>query len=62
MTKKEKAIVELYTGVCMLTGNDRDCIYSLAEKVMGRPVYTHELYSEEVKEKIKPLFIELCKK
>ena len=59
MNKREAAICELYTRVCFLTGDDRKYVYELAEKVMGRPVYTHELYTNEVREAVKPLFVNM---
>lgn len=61
MTKKEAAIVEIYTGVCMLTGKSRKYIYNYASELMGRPVLTHELASEELQQKSKKDFIKLCR-
>ena len=63
MTKQECAIVEAYTGVCMLTGDDRYIFYKYIAEIMGRPVFTHEipLLAEEIKEKAKPDFVRLCK-
>lgn len=61
MTKKEAAIVEMYTGVCMLTGDDRKYIYDYASELMGRPVMTHELASEGLRQKSKRDFINLCR-
>jgi hypothetical protein len=56
MTLEERVIVETYTGYCMTSGDERDAVYKYMEKLLGRPVYTHELY-----EKSKEDFIELCK-
>lgn len=63
MTKREAAIVETFTGICMLTGDDRKYAYEYAEKLIGRPIFTHEfvLLANELKEKSKADFIELCK-
>ena len=63
MTDKEKAIVMAYTGTCMLTGYKFNIFHEYVEKLMGRPVYTHELgfLADEIKEKAKDDFIELCK-
>lgn len=63
MTKKETVVIEAYTGVCMLTGNDRNLFYKYINQLMGRPVYTHELpaLSNEIKEKAKSDFINICK-
>ena len=64
MTDREKAIVETYTGFCMLTGNKRNEVYKYMAEIMGRPVYTHELadnrIQQELMEKAKPDFIKLC--
>ena len=32
MTKQEAVVVETYTGICMLTGDDRKLAYEYAEK------------------------------
>lgn len=63
MTKRECAIVTAYTGVCMLEGNDLGELYKYVEEKMGRAVYTHEMYTfaDEIKEKSKDDFIELCR-
>lgn len=59
MTKQEAAIVELYTGTCMLVGEDRKYVY--ARKLMGRPILTQELSDERLKKKSKADFIKLCR-
>ena len=65
MTLRERVIVETYTGVCMVTGEDRNEVYKYMEELMGRPVYTHELASKEVQEKLKEKsradFMALCR-
>lgn len=65
MTDREKAIVEAYTGTCMLVGDKRNIFYEYVNKIMGRPIYTHEFaydyIQEELKEKSKDDFIKLCK-
>ena len=62
MTKQEKIIVSAYTGVLMC---DFDDMHKYIEEKMQRPVFTHELgnenFLEELKEKVKPDFIEICK-
>lgn len=64
MTDRERAIVETYTGICMLTGNKRNEVYKYMEEIMGRPVFTHELadkqIQQELMEKAKPDFLKLC--
>ena len=53
MTKQECAIIMAYTGICMLTGNEFSVFHEYIEKLMNRPVYTHELANKEVWEEIK---------
>ena len=48
MTDKEKAIVMAYTGVAMLTGDKFSIFHKYIEDLLNRPVFTHELASEEV--------------
>lgn len=62
MKKHEAAIVETYTGICMLTGSDRKYAYEYAEELLGRPIFTHEflLFADELKEKSRADFIRLC--
>lgn len=66
MTDREKAIVTAYTGVTMLTGEKFSIFHKYIEDLLGRPIWTHELASEtvwnEIKEKSKPDFLELCKR
>lgn len=62
MTKQEKIVVSAYTGVLMCDFSD---LHEYIEKKLGRPVWTHELASEEVqkeiRQKTKDDFLELCK-
>ena len=63
MTDKEKAIVMAYTGVVMLKGDKIQIFYEYVEKIMGRPILTHEMaqLATKIKEKSKDDFIKLCK-
>lgn len=65
MTKRECAIVEAYTGICMLTGEDTRYFYEYIKDKLGFLIYTHELADKEVQQKIKDAskqdFIELCR-
>lgn len=58
MTKREAAIVTMYTG--FLCGNFSDA-HEYAEEIMCRPIFTHELANKdlcaEIKEKCKPDFV-----
>lgn len=63
MTKQEKVIVSAYTGILMC---DFSSVHEYIERILGRPVWTHELASgklwEEIKEKTKPDFMRICAK
>lgn len=65
MTLEERVIVETYTVYCMTSGDERNAVYEYMQKLLGRPVYTHELAQKSVvnklQEKSKADFIELCK-
>ena len=58
MTKREAAIVMVYTGIVL--GDFKDA-HAYIEEILGRPVFTHELESENMakllKEKSRPDFI-----
>ena len=58
MTKQEKVIVSAYTGVLMCDFAD---LHEYIEKIMGRPVWTHELALQEIKAKSKEDFMNLCR-
>lgn len=62
MTHRECAIVMAYTGVAMLTGDKLGLFYAYMEEILGESVVTHEiaLRAEEIKEKAKPDFLQLC--
>lgn len=63
MTKHEAVVIETYTGIVMLTGDDRKYVYEYEEKLLGFPIFTHEflIYADKLKELRKPDFIEICK-
>ena len=63
MTKREAVVIETFTGICMLTGDDRKYAYEYAEKFLGFPNFTHEFpkYENKLKELSKPDFIEICR-
>lgn len=60
ITPYAAAIITLYTGSLL---GKFETAHALAEEVLGRPVMTHELADSaiwvELKEKVKPLFIQL---
>ena len=60
MTKQEAAIVAAYTGKFL---GDFSTLHEYIEKLLQRPVFTHELASKsianEIKEKAKNDFINL---
>lgn len=61
MTLQERLVVSAYTGTLMC---DFDKLHEYIEKVLDRPVFTHELarddVCEEIKKKVKPAFLALC--
>lgn len=65
MTKQECAIIMAYTGTCMLTGDEFSIFHEYIEKLMNRPIWTHELAYKEIWEEIKKKseddFMNLCK-
>jgi len=64
MTDREKAIIMAHTGITMLTGDKFSIFHKYIEDILGRSVWTHELADhdvwEEIKEKSKSDFLELC--
>ena len=60
ITKREAAIISTYTGI--LIGGFSDT-HKYIEKIMGRPVFTHELanksFMEEIQEKSRDDFISI---
>ena len=65
VTLKERVIVETYTGICMTSAEEKDEVYKYMAELMERPVYTHELASKEIQEKLKEKskadFVALCR-
>lgn len=63
LTNRQAAILTLYTGITCGPFGDAQL---LADEIMGRPIFTHEFASEdfyeEIKAKVKPLFLEICAK
>jgi hypothetical protein len=61
LTREQAAIIGLYTGVSVGPFED---VHKLAEDLLERPVFTHELANdnvwEKLKELIKPQFVDLC--
>lgn len=61
LTREDAAIVGAYTGICCGPFPD---MHEFIEKILGRPVMTHELARSEMWEKIKeaakPYFIDIC--
>jgi hypothetical protein len=61
LTKEQGAIVGAYTGI--LAGSFSD-MHEYIERIMGRPVFTHEMGNEKVyaqiREKAKTDFLAIC--
>ena len=64
MTDREKVIVMAYTGVCMLANDRLGMYYQYVEEKLGRPIFIHELASEEIRREIQEAtyddFVALC--
>jgi len=54
MNKKESAIISAYTGISF-GGKLFSDFHKYVEEKFNRPVFTHEMASEEIWEKIKKL-------
>lgn len=61
LTKTQAAIIGAYTGI---TAGPFEDMHEYIEKIMGRPVFTHELANTntiaEIKQKAKPDFLVIC--
>lgn len=59
LTKEQAAIIGLYTGVVCGPFSD---VHEYAEKIMGRPIWTHQFpaMEAELKAKAKPDFLAMC--
>lgn len=44
MTLREKAICEVYTGVCFCVGEQRKAVYEYVGELLGRPAQTLDFY------------------
>ena len=62
LTLREKAICEIFTGICFCQGEERRAVYEYAEELMGYPIATHELYTlgAVLQERARPDFVRLC--
>lgn len=63
LTKEQAAIIGLFTGISCGPFGD---IHELAEKLYGKPIFTHQFANEEffneLKKLVKPMFLEICHK
>lgn len=50
LTKEQAVIISAYTGILMCKFDD---LHQYAEKVLNRPVFTHEFASEEFSHELK---------
>lgn len=61
LTRQQAAVIGAYTGIACGPFGD---IHEYIEKVLGRPVWTHELASRDMWDKIKTAtnadFMDLC--
>ena len=63
MTKREAVVIQAYTGITMLVGDDFQIFAKYCEDLLGHPIFTHEYpdLEEDIKELSKPDFIEICR-
>lgn len=56
MTRNEALLLSAYTGYLLVP--DFSDVHEFCERILGRPIYTHEFVDEkileEIKEKLKP--------
>lgn len=56
MTRDEALLLSAYTGYLLVP--DFSDVHEFCERILGRPIYTHEFIDEkiveEIKEKLKP--------
>lgn len=56
MTRDEALLLSAYTGYLLVP--DFSDVHEFCERILGRPIYTHEFVDEkiveEIKEKLKP--------
>jgi hypothetical protein len=61
MTRRESAIISAFTGIM---AGPFDAFHQYVEKIMGRPVWTHEMADEsimlQIKEKSRDDFVALA--
>lgn len=49
MTRREAAIVEVYTGYVTLRGDLRECVYQYASELLKRRITPFEFTREDIK-------------
>lgn len=52
MTREESAIISAFTGVLV---GPFDAFHEYVEKIMGRPVWTHEMGNKAISQEIKEM-------
>lgn len=61
LTKEQAAIIAAYTGISCGPFHD---VHEYVEKILGRPVFTHEMASERIANQIKEAsrsdFLAIC--
>lgn len=61
LTREQAAIIGVFTG---FSCGPFSGVHEKAEKLLGRPVFTHEMGNpeiwEELKQKVKPEFLAIC--
>jgi len=61
LTRRQAAIIGVFTGISAGPFED---VQQLGDELMGRPTWTHEYggeaFAEELKQRVKPIFIAIC--
>ena len=61
LTKEQAAIIGCFTGIACGPFSD---VHEIAERLMGRPIFTHEFASPEIwkalRNKVREEFIAIC--
>lgn len=63
MTKQEAAVIQAYTGIAMLVGDDFQIFKKYCEDLLGHLIFTHEYpdCEDEIRRLSKDDFMEICK-
>lgn len=58
LTREQSAIITAFTGITTVANGGIGPFHEYAEKLMGRPIFTHEFANKELNEEIKQRALE----